>query len=153
MMFKTHLAVGALAGISLFHYYMPEQPFLFALVFLFASILPDIDSTKSVIGNRLWPISHVLTIFTRHRGFFHTIWIPLAALGAGFYLQNALFSAFTAGYLVHLFSDAMTSEGVSLFSPLLNRRTRGFFKTGSMAEYVILAIVCVGIGLQVAFFY
>ncbi|MDD4877739.1 MAG: metal-dependent hydrolase [Candidatus Nanoarchaeia archaeon] len=150
MMFKTHLAIGALAGITLFHYYIPEHPFLFAFIFLFASILPDIDTTKSVIGKRLWPVSSFLSIFTRHRGFFHTIWIPLAAFGIGFYFNIGLFAAFTMGYLVHLLSDAMTSEGISLFSPVLKRRTKGFIKTGSALEYVFLVFVCVGIGLQAA---
>lgn len=148
MMFKTHLAIGALAGITFFHYYIPEQPFIFALIFLFAAIFPDIDTTKSVIGKRLWPVSSILTLFTRHRGFFHTIWIPLAVLGIGFYMETALLTAFTMGYLIHLLSDAITSEGVSLFSPLLKRRTKGFIKTGSSLEYVLLIFVCVGIGLQ-----
>ncbi|MDI6737936.1 MAG: metal-dependent hydrolase [Nanoarchaeota archaeon] len=150
MMFKTHLAIGALAGISLFHYYMPEQPFAFALVFLFASILPDIDTTKSAIGKRLWPVSSILTLFTRHRGFFHTVWIPLAVLGIGFYLKIALLAAFTMGYLVHLLSDAITEEGVSLFSPLIKHHTKGFIKTGGKLEYVFLILVCAGIGLQAA---
>lgn len=148
MMFKTHLAIGALAGISLFHYYIPGQPFIFALIFLFASIFPDIDTTKSVIGRRLSPISSILALFTRHRGFFHTIWIPVAVLGLSLYLKTALLTAFAMGYLVHLLSDAITSEGVSLFSPLLKHHTRGFIKTGSAMEYVFLIFVCVGIGIQ-----
>ncbi|MEK6864690.1 MAG: metal-dependent hydrolase [Nanoarchaeota archaeon] len=153
MMFKTHLAAGALAGIFLFQYSMPSRPLLFAAIFLFASVLPDIDTTKSVIGKRLWPISSLLILFSKHRGFFHTIWIPMAAYGIGFYFNQALCTAFALGYLVHIASDLMTSEGVSLFSPLSKHHVRGFIKTGGALEYVFLVMLCAAIGLQAIRFY
>jgi len=153
MMFKTHLAAGALAGIFLFQYSMPSQPLLFAFVFLFSSILPDIDTTKSVIGKRLWYVSSILAIFTRHRGFFHTIWIPMAVFGIGLYFNRILCTAFALGYFVHIASDLMTSEGVSLFSPLSKHHVRGFIKTGGTIEYVLLFILCIAIGIQAIKFY
>lgn len=155
MMFKTHLAVGALAGILLLKYLMPSHAALFSLIFLFSAILPDIDTTKSVIGRRLWPFSAILTLFVRHRGFLHTVWVPsIVFLSACTTDYAILGSAFALGYLTHIAADAMTEEGVSFFQPLWKRHFRGFIKTGGKLEHALLFAVCVSLGiLSAAVFY
>lgn len=151
MMFKTHLAIGALAGILLLKYFQPNHAMLFSLIFLTASILPDIDTAKSVIGRRLWPVSAVLSLFVRHRGFLHTVWVPflvfLSVYTTGY---SILGSAFALGYLTHIAADSITEEGVSFFQPVWKHNFRGFIKTGGKLEYVLLFGVCISLGITAA---
>lgn len=151
MMFKTHLAVGALAGILLLKYLMPSHAALFSLIFLFSAILPDIDTTKSIIGRRLWPVSAILALFVRHRGFLHTVWLPFIVFLSTYTTDYAILgSAFALGYLVHIAADGITEEGVSFFQPVWKHRFRGFIKTGGRLEYGLLFIACVSLGIAAA---
>ncbi|MBU2638317.1 MAG: metal-dependent hydrolase [Nanoarchaeota archaeon] len=151
MMFKTHLALGALAGILLLKYFQPGHAVLFSLVFLFAAVLPDIDTTKSVIGRQLWPFSAILTLFVKHRGFLHTVWVPFIVFLSAYTTDYAILgSAFALGYLTHIAADSMTAEGVSFFQPVWKRHFRGFIKTGGKLEYAFLFIVCVSLGITTA---
>lgn len=144
MMFKTHFALGALAGFFLLNYFQPEHAFLFSFVFLFASVLPDIDTTKSIVGKRFLPLSSFLSIFTRHRGFFHSVWIPAISLLAFSYIDYSMIGiAFALGYILHIIMDALSEEGVSMFSPVWKHRFSGFVKTGSVLEYVFLMLACI----------
>ena len=77
----------------------------------------------------------------------------MAAYGIGFYFNQALCTAFALGYLVHIASDLMTSEGVSLFSPLSKHHMRGFITTGGALEYGFLVMLGAAIGLQAIRFY
>jgi len=153
-MFKTHLAVGALSGLVILKFFHPEPAVIFSLLFLFASILPDIDTTKSFIGHKLWPVSSVLSLFVKHRGFLHSIWLPLVSFSFAAYFGYAMIgAAFALGYLVHILADSVTEEGVPLFAPFFMRRVRGFIKTGGTLEYVFLLCVCVMLGVTAASFY
>ena len=153
-MFKTHLAVGALSGLMILKFFHPEPAVIFSFLFLFASILPDIDTAKSFIGHKLWPVSSVLSLFVRHRGFLHSIWLPLLSFSFAAYFGYAMIgAAFALGYLVHILSDSITQEGVPLFTPLFKRRIRGFIKTGGTLEYVFLLFVCIALGATAASFY
>lgn len=151
MMFKTHLAIGALAGILLLKYSQPSHAVLFSLIFLFAAVLPDIDTTQSVVGRRLWPFSAVLALFVRHRGFLHTVWLPFFVFLSAYATEYSILgSAFALGWLAHIAADAMTEEGVSFFKPVWNRHFRGFIKTGGKLEYALLFMVCVSLGITAA---
>lgn len=153
-MFKTHLAAGALAGLLLLKYLRPENMLLFSFLLLFASILPDIDTGKSFIGRRLWPFSAILALFVKHRGFLHTVWVPLISFSFAAYFGYAIIgAAFALGYLVHILADSLTEEGVPLFAPFFMRRVRGFIKTGGTLEYVFLLFVCIALGATAASFY
>lgn len=150
MMFKTHLAFAVLVGILILYYLKPSSPIIFSLVFLFSSVLPDIDTGKSVLGRRLWPLSSILNFLFGHRGFLHTLWVPLILLITLYYFSYPVLGfAVFAGYSLHLVVDALSAEGVKLFSPLWKRHFRGFIKTGGLAEHFVLLAVCIGIGLLV----
>jgi membrane-bound metal-dependent hydrolase YbcI (DUF457 family) len=50
-------------------------------------------------------------------------------------------TAFALGYGSHLFADAITKEGVTPLSPLSKQEIKGPIKVGSLAEFVVAAII------------
>jgi len=147
-MFKTHLAFSVFAAILFIHYYRPKSPLLFSLVLLFSSILPDIDTRKSKIGRKTWPLCSLFSTVFGHRGFFHTAWIPIAGfLALRHFGHFELALAFFSGYSLHLLCDISTAEGLKVFSPLWKKHFRGIMKTGGVMEHLVLLLVCISIGL------
>lgn len=148
MMFKTHMAFAVLFSLFFLHYYHPENPVLFASIFLFAAILPDIDTSKSKIGQNTKPFSTILGLAFGHRGFFHTIWLPVITFVLAWYFGfYHLGFAFFTGYMLHLCCDVFTKEGIRLFRPLMKFQLKGFLRTGGLLEHVILIAVVISIGL------
>jgi membrane-bound metal-dependent hydrolase YbcI (DUF457 family) len=138
MLFKTHVAFGIFVGL------LAMQAFDFSpLVFLlcvFASILPDIDSTKSFIGNRFY--LRPLQWMVKHRGFFHSLTAcVLFSIIVWAFVPKMAF-AFFAGYAVHLLIDSFTIEGVTPFWPL-TYKTEGAFTTGNVSESIIFFVMCI----------
>ena len=108
-----------------------EQKFVFVVVALIATFIPDIDSRFSTLGHRYF--ARILQFFTKHRGVIHSfsflflitfllvLFFPVLALG------------FFLGYGLHLFADSFTKEGIEPFYPW-KRKSRGFVSTGSKTE-------------------
>ncbi len=139
-MFKTHLTAGFLLGLFLMQAWKPENQVLFMLLILLGSALPDVDHPESKIGRKV----KIGAMLFEHRGFFHSLFAALflflllvyyiTGSGVGVYLY-----AVTAGYLIHIISDAFTKEGIMPFHPLSRFRLNGFIRTGRTAEYVLFA--------------
>ena len=134
MLSKTHLLAALVVSIFLLEFFSFSHPFIFLLLFCFFTILPDIDSSQSKIGRGMWPLSALLQLFFGHRGFLHSIFIPLGILFVSWY-YGYLWIGYAAagGYFLHLLVDAMTVGGIRFFGPL-GGRTRGFFRTGGIVE-------------------
>lgn len=91
----------------------------------FASLLPDIDHTKSIIGKVFYPFSVRINRRFGHRTITHSlifVFISTAILAA---FQAAFFPDFPATLLYflavssHLIFDMMTVQGVPLFYPFM----------------------------------
>ena len=88
-----------------------------------ASLLPDIDHTKSPIGKVFYPIAKYLNRNFGHRTITHTIIILLLGsilAGAAGYSVNGtrdIGLIFFLAYLSHLILDMVTMQGVPLFYP------------------------------------
>ena len=137
MLSKTHLLAAVVVGLFILEFFTIPNPIIFFAIFCFASILPDIDSPHSKIGRKAGIISNLLNLMFGHRGFLHSIWVPLGLLGIGWYYNYlTLGIAAMSGYILHLIVDAMTIGGVRFFGPF-GRKTRGFFKTGGIVEFGI----------------
>jgi inner membrane protein len=151
---KTHLLIGVGAGLLMVHY--APQPTLASTVGMIAaaalgSLLPDIDSPESTINNWIPPL-RLLTLFFKHRGIFHTLYIPLLFALIGIVqpqLQHWMF-ALSAGYLSHLVADCMTIHGLSVLYPLsikVHLLPPGFrIQTGGIVERLLLLGLLAGIG-------
>jgi len=134
MMFKTHLAFGVLMALLAVQILQPTNPWLFGLLIVIASSLPDIDTPDSKIGRKVKVIGWIF----EHRGFFHSLAACfLFSVLTYAITKNTFYSiAFLIGYGSHLLMDSITKEGVMPFFPL-RFRLRGFFRTGHLLEFVV----------------
>ena len=85
------------------------------------SLLPDIDSSKSIIGKIFLPLSKLIERYFPHRTFTHSFFmtailaigaIPLAFEGTEFYFAALI------GFFCGWFLDVFTKAGVSAFYPM-----------------------------------
>jgi len=138
-MYKTHLIFGILAAILVLQIFKIENPIIFFLVLCFASLLPDIDFPKSWLGRRIKPLSWIIRLFFGHRKFIHSIYVPfilyflLSIVG-----QKEVGMAVFIGYLVHLFADGLSSEGIKPFYPLSKMKFKGIVRVGGILESCVL---------------
>lgn len=132
MIWRTHLAITVFAILI----FIPNisYPLIFSIVALFASLVVDIDSYCSLIGNK--KIARPLQFFTQHRGIIHslTFAIVLSLIISFFSPKIAL--PFFVGYGIHVFVDAFTVDGVQPFWPY-KAESRGLLKTGRHSEAVL----------------
>lgn len=132
-MFKTHLAFAFLVAVVALRFLSPRNQLLFAFILLIGASFPDIDHPKSKMGRLAWPISYLF----EHRGFFHSFFgIAFFTFLLFLISGSMLYSiAFLLGYASHIFTDALTKQGIMPLHPLLKFRLRGFFETGTFIEY------------------
>ena len=142
----THAAI-ATAGASLL--LGTAQPLPLALAVL-GSQLPDIDTTTSIIGQVLYPISSWIEDRYPHRSITHSLAATVAIATVSLSIGAALGDIKTAaavplGHLLSCFSDCFTRQGVQLFWPdpawaisVSNPKRR--IRTGGPAEYWVLAV-------------
>ncbi len=92
---------------------------------IIASVLPDIDHTRSIIGKIFFPFSRCINRRFGHRTITHSLIVLLGTSLVAAYLEITFFhsSQFTKvyflGYSSHLILDMMTVQGVPLFYPFL----------------------------------
>lgn len=142
MMFKTHLAFSLLISLIAFKIFAVQNPVLFTLSVLLGTVFLDIDTTKSKIGKKFKPLSFVLNLLFGHRGFIHTIYLPVAALLFSLVISRGLIGyGFLLGYFSHLFLDSLSLAGISPFTPLSKFRVSGFIKTNSFSEYILFFVI------------
>ena len=152
MLFRTHLAFGFLAGLLLIRYLEIKNQILFIAVLLFFSVFPDIDELNSRISEKFKPLAVIIHFIFGHRGFFHSIYIPII-FSTAFFALNLKYLGVAAlfGYLSHLFLDSLTLGGIRLLYPL-KKKLFSFIKTGSLVENMLfLAFLAADIYLLVTF--
>lgn len=135
MQFWTHLSAGIFAALVLFSFV--HNPFLFGLIVIISSLLPDIDTPTSKLGRNNF--SKTLTAFFKHRGVIHSVFFML--LVYFFLLMFWHFAAlpFLVGYSVHLLLDLLTPRGLRLFWPF-KFRIKGFVRSGGLLEVFVFVI-------------
>ncbi|MEA5464884.1 metal-dependent hydrolase [Leptothoe sp. PORK10 BA2] len=146
MMAITHACI-ATAGASLL--LGTAQPLPLALAVL-GSQLPDIDTTTSIIGQVLYPISSWIEDRYPHRSVTHslaaTVAIATVAVAVGAALGDIKpWLALPLGHVLSCFSDCFTRQGVQLFWPdpawsisVSNPKRR--LRTGGPGEYWVLSV-------------
>jgi len=138
MYLKTHLVVSVFAILVLVNFV--NDKFIFALVVLISTLIPDIDTKNSKVGK--YKIFRPLQFFLGHRGPVHSFsflilisillifWKPVIALG------------FFVGFSLHLIFDSFTQMGIYPFWPL-KKRWKWFIKTGGRIENFIFSLFLV----------
>jgi len=148
MLGKTHIAL-AIANILYFLPYMNNEV-IFSVTVLISSLLPDIDSAFSTLGEKkiFRPVQWVFG----HRGFIHsfTFCIAVSLLLAFFYPVFAF--PFFIGYGFHLLLDSFSVQGIRPFWPI-KKESKGFIRTGGNVERaVFIVLVLVDLALLVKLF-
>lgn len=147
MMAVTHAMIsGSLTGLIL-----GRNDALTLGLSILGSQLPDLDTSKSIIGQIFFPISSWLEDNYPHRTVTHcflfSLGLFLVAIASGKYFFDDWWYlvALPIGHLISCFSDCFTKQGVQLFYPVKvwcisvsnpNKRLR----TGSPSEYFVLVI-------------
>jgi len=90
-------------------------------VVAFASILPDIDHPKSILGRVLFPISKYINRKYGHRTITHSAFftVMMVMIANLIFKDPDMVSLFAIGYCSHLFLDMITIQGVPLFYPFM----------------------------------
>jgi inner membrane protein len=122
-----------------------EGKFVFALVAIVSTFLPDVDNARSYFGRK--KIFRPVQGITKHRGFLHSftfmgiafiilyLWIPVVSYG------------FLLGYGVHLLGDSFTKRGVKFFWPL-KWKIKGKMRSGrGMEIFIFLAFLIMDVFL------
>ena len=115
-----------------------------------ASLLPDIDTSKSFIGRLFFPISRWIETNTVHRGITHSffatgmitlITYPISAFG-----YSHIWQAIILGYFWGWFADVFTKSGVEAFYPsrgrlIIPRNPHLRLGTRSRGEWFLLMVL------------
>ncbi len=141
MMYYTHLAFGILVSLLAIELFDINNKLFFILIAVLFSIFPDIDETKSKFGRKYKLTSRIINFIFGHRGFFHSIYIPLALYFIFYYINIEIGAAVLLGYFSHLFMDALTKNGIRPLYPILNKKISGFFRTNSLLEKILFLII------------
>lgn len=147
-MLKTHIALGILGTLTLIPYI--NNIFIFIVVALVASVLPDIDSTRSWIGNHwyLRPFQWA----TKHRGVLHSFtFCSLISLAFAFFIPVLAFPFFL-GYGIHLIADSFTSDGIRPFWPLKEEIEGKVLTGGNVERGIFYGVILADVLLFVRFF-
>lgn len=139
---RTHLLIAMFVGYGYFQYvpdYALWEKYVFSAFIIGTCLLPDIDTPVSSLGRKHPFISY----FSKHRGSFHSIWIPGFALAFTkvYPFARAPLMAIAIGYSAHLLADMLTKEGIKPFSPVSKFKIAGPLKTGSPLETLIAAAI------------
>ncbi len=124
-----------------------SSPLILGLTLL-GSQVPDLDTSESLIGQTLVPLSRFLESRFPHRSVTHsflaTAAIALASLPLYFVAGWKYWAALPLAHLITCFSDTFTKQGVQLFWPspvwcVCGSNPKRRITTGSPAEYWTLA--------------
>ena len=103
-------------------------------------ILSSLSKTKFVKDH--------LNFMVKHRGLMHTLILPACLYAATYFIKEPTFTilikGLLIGYILHLIADLLTSRGCPIFYPFSKKNIKFTnIKTGSGAEYIAAAILCV----------
>lgn len=117
-----------------------------------ASLLPDIDTSKSLIGRLFFPVSQWIEQRHPHRGISHSFFASGMVTLASYILVKLGFIPVTAwhglaiGYFWGWFGDVFTKSGVEAFYPfhgrlIIPKNPKLRLSSGSNAEWFLLIIL------------
>ena len=127
----NHIIGGiAITGISLSFWNINifSSPIYLGLS-VFASLLPDIDHTKSIIGKMFWPLSKWIDKKYGHRTITHSLTFLIPVFMASLFLELNIINPYynlegsTYSYIMlfgifsHFILDMLTVQGIPLFYP------------------------------------
>lgn len=141
---RSHLLLGAMAVLCAMRWHVLAPEPLSVCTGLLGSVIPDIDTERSMLGSRVKPLSRLLARQFGHRGLTHSAVLLLilavcvdATLGQRG-LQGPV-GAILFGMGTHIAADLPTG-GCQLLAPLSRSRIAlwPYVKTGGIGEKMLL---------------
>jgi inner membrane protein len=142
MLFRTHFVFALLVCFVFLRYLETSflERIIFCVALLFATAFVDIDSQKSKFGN-YWILRPVQWVFS-HRGMIHSFLFASILGLAVFAFSREAGIGFFMGYVLHLFLDMFTPEGVSIFWPLFSKRISLVgIRSGGIIEQIFFVLI------------
>lgn len=138
MLYRTHAAGGFIAG------YLLTGSLSCGAVAAAAALLPDVESPKSFVGQKLPGVSHAGELVFGHRQAFHSLPAAVGFLIVAFVFSKSVhlpsyfaFAGF-AGYLSHLLLDTFNPAGVPWLWPFKLRFRIPLTQSGGPLEKVLV---------------
>jgi len=142
MLFFTHLLLGFVLFLFTKDFLQGGNQIIFLILVLLGSILPDIDSEESKIHRWSGIVGRIVTFFSRHRGFFHAMFLYVFLAAVISYFLGAYYGlGLLIGYFAHLIGDMMTLDGVAPLYPFSKSRISGPVRVGGILEAVMVVIL------------
>jgi hypothetical protein len=115
---KTHIATGLLAGIVITsNNLIAGNDYIIITSVIMGAMIPDTDTQRSLISQMFPPVSFVCRLFTKHRGFTHTM-LPLLMFLAYYNWRYVALLGMTIGLCVHVVFDFLNKRlGITCDSP------------------------------------
>lgn len=129
---RMHLSAGVITGVvsGAILYHNIEPTIYYTIGCAIGSILPDIDSPKSIISRFCRPIAILVNHYCGHRGLTHAPLIPLIfsiilqlKVIKASDLSYCLFYGLMSGCVLHLVQDICTMSGIPLLYPFSKKKT------------------------------
>ena len=141
MLVRTHVAFAIFFVLIFFQYV--SSPWIFVIIAMVATIIPDLDSKFSSYGRHI--IFRPLQFFVTHRGIIHSFTTAcLLSIAVAFFYPVASFGFFL-GYSVHLLCDSFTKEGIQPFWPLKMKSSGPITSGGRFDETLFITMIFVDI--------
>ncbi|AFY60843.1 metal-dependent hydrolase [Synechococcus sp. PCC 6312] len=146
----THAALAATSTAA----FLGESNPLVLLASAIASQIPDVDTSKSVSGRILFPISSFIEQKFPHRSVTHSFIataIIAVVLSPVLLLSRTIYGALVVGYFMGWFGDVFTKTGVAAFYPSQARlvipgNPQLRLSTNSAAEpFIFVLLIIVGV--------
>lgn len=135
---------GFLLGLFALDFLDINNKLLFLGLSVLGSVFVDIDSSESFIGSKIKPISWLINKIFGHRGFLHTIFIPLLILIISTYFgYKELGFGFSLGYISHIIIDCFNINGIKIFRPFSDFHIGGFIRTGGFLEKIFFLLLLI----------
>ncbi|HHQ4326857.1 TPA: metal-dependent hydrolase [Clostridium perfringens] len=153
MLYKTHLTTSAAIAIPTLAA-VNELSVVTVLGVAIGSLLPDIDTPKSFVGRRLYPIAYIINKTFGHRGVIHSL-LPIILIGGlAIFFKSLFIGAIAFGFFLHLVEDTFSRKGIKWFAPINDIDIKMPFEfltyeTGSLKEYAILGIALIIVFLEI----
>ncbi len=144
MFFTTHLLIGISIFLLLKDFFYGGNETIFLLLILFGSVFPDIDGRKSKIVQWTGIFGIIISFFSKHRGFFHSLFfVSLFTIAIKLFFGTYYAWGLFLGLTLHLFADGLTKQGINILYPFKEFKIKGMIRTGRWGEWIIQIVLLV----------
>lgn len=148
MMFRTHILFALFFYLLFIKIFSMQVSLIFVGILAFGAILPDVDSPSSFVNRKyLFGIGKGISLFSEHRGFFHSIYgilitFVVSIIFVYFLKASFIFSlALPLGYFMHLAADSLNVSGIKWFWK--SGHIKWKIRTGSVFEQLFFVVLLI----------